>query len=213
MNRPPNYKKGILVVVSGFSGAGKGTIIKRLMSTYDNYALSISMTTRQPRENEIEGSDYFFVSKEMFEEQIEKQQLLEYASYCENYYGTPLSYAEEQMAKGMDVVLEIEIQGALKVKEKFPKAVLVFVMPPSAKELKNRLIGRGTESKEVIEKRLLRATEEASGIDQYDYILVNDNLDDCTNELHMILQGAKNVPLRNEEFIQSVRSELNELIQ
>ncbi len=153
--------KGILIVVSGFSGAGKGTLMKQLVRTYDNYALSVSMTTRSPRAGEEEGKEYFFVSKEVFEEKISQEGLIEYASYCDNYYGTPRDYVEKQLEKGKDVILEIEIQGALKVKEKFPTALLMFVMPPGAAELKKRLEGRGTESPEVIQKRLKRATEEA----------------------------------------------------
>lgn len=205
--------KGVLVVVSGFSGAGKGTVIKELMKQYDNYALSVSMTTRSARSKEIEGKDYFFVSRETFEERINKGGLLEYASYCGNYYGTPRDYVEEQIGQGNDVVLEIEIQGALKVKRKFPGAVLIFVMPPSALELKNRLFGRGTESAEVIEQRMRRASEEAVGIEQYDYILINDDLSQCVENLHTTLQGAKNVPSRNEDLIDTVRKELKDLYQ
>ncbi|MDE6184297.1 MAG: guanylate kinase, partial [Lachnospiraceae bacterium] len=163
-------QKGILIVVSGFSGAGKGTLMKQLVHTYDNYALSVSMTTRSPRPGEEEGKEYFFVSREAFEGKIAQDGLIEYASYCENYYGTPREYVEKQLERGKDVILEIEIQGALKIKKKFPTALLMFVMPPNAAELKRRLEGRGTESREIIEKRLRRASEEAEGIEQYDYI-------------------------------------------
>ena len=161
-------RKGILIVVSGFSGAGKGTLMKQLVHSYDNYALSVSMTTRGPRPGEEEGREYFFVSREKFEETIAADGLIEYACYCENYYGTPREYVEKQLEKGRDVILEIEIQGALKVKEKFPTALLLFVMPPNAAELRRRLMGRGTESMEVIEKRLKRASEEAEGIEEYE---------------------------------------------
>ena len=129
-------QKGILIVISGFSGAGKGTLMKKLLQTYDNYALSISMTTRQPRAGEQDGVEYFFTDKEQFEKKIEENGLIEYASYCGNYYGTPKAYVEEQLKAGKDVILEIEIQGALKVKEKFPEALLLFVTPPSAAELR-----------------------------------------------------------------------------
>ena len=132
-------RKGILIVVSGFSGAGKGTLMKKLMEDYDNYALSISMTTRTPRPGEVDGREYFFVTREQFEEKIGQDGLIEYASYCGNYYGTPRAYVEQQLEAGKDVVLEIEIQGALKIKEKFPTALLLFVMPPSAEELRKRL--------------------------------------------------------------------------
>ena len=204
--------KGILIVVSGFSGAGKGTLMKQLVRTYDNYALSVSMTTRSPRAGEEEGKEYFFVSKEVFEEKISQEGLIEYASYCDNYYGTPRDYVEKQLEKGKDVILEIEIQGALKVKEKFPTALLMFVMPPGAAELKKRLEGRGTESPEVIQKRLKRATEEAEGIEQYDFIVINDKLEECVDEMHSLILAAQFTPNRNEEFINNMRKELEELI-
>ncbi len=194
--------KGILIVVSGFSGAGKGTLMKQLVRTYDNYALSVSMTTRSPRAGE----------EEVFEEKISQEGLIEYASYCDNYYGTPRDYVEKQLEKGKDVILEIEIQGALKVKEKFPTALLMFVMPPGAAELKKRLEGRGTESPEVIQKRLKRATEEAEGIEQYDFIVINDKLEECVDEMHSLILAAHFTPNRNEEFINNMRKELEELI-
>ena len=156
--------KGILIVVSGFSGSGKGTIMKRLLEKYDNYALSVSATTRSPRPGEEDGRDYFFRTVEEFEKMIAKDELIEYAKYVDNYYGTPRAYVEEQLQSGKDVILEIEIQGALKVKEKFPETLLLFVTPPSAKELKNRLVGRGTESMDVIEFRMNRAKEEADQV-------------------------------------------------
>lgn len=203
--------KGILIVVSGFSGAGKGTLMKALLSHYDNYALSISMTTREPRPGEEEGCEYFFVDQDTFEDQIAKEQLIEYAQYCGNYYGTPRTYVEEQFEKGRDVILEIEIQGALKIQERFPDALLLFVMPPSAQELKKRLVGRATESMEVIEKRLKRANEEAAGIEKYDYIVINDELESCTKELHALIQAAHNTPGRQKAFIEEIRKELQGL--
>ena len=154
-------QEGILIVVAGFSGSGKGTIMKELLQRYDNYALSISATTRQPREGEVDGREYFFKTREEFEKMIAKDELIEYAKYVNNYYGTPKAYVQEQLHAGKDVILEIEIQGALKVKEKFPETLLLFVTPPTASELKKRLVGRGTESMEVIEQRMLRACEEA----------------------------------------------------
>lgn len=204
--------KGILIVVSGFSGAGKGTLMKQLVHTYDNYALSISMTTRNPRPGEEEGREYFFVSRQEFEDKICQDGLVEYACYCENYYGTPREYVEKQLEKGKDVILEIEIQGALKIKEKFPTALLLFVMPPSITELKRRLEGRGTESPEVIEMRLKRATEESVGIEKYDFIVINDKLEKCVEEMHSLIQSAHNTPNRNEEFIDSMRKELEALL-
>ena len=157
-------RKGVLAVVSGFSGAGKGTLMKALLSEHaDQYALSISATTRGPREGEVDGREYFFKTKDQFEQMIADDALVEYAEYVGNYYGTPKAYVEEQLARGKDVILEIEIQGALKVRRQFPDALLLFVTPPSAEVLKNRLIGRGTETMDVIEHRLARALEEAEG--------------------------------------------------
>lgn len=203
--------KGILVVVSGFSGAGKGTLMKQLLKTYDNYALSVSMTTRKPRAGEEDGREYFFVSTETFEEKIAQGELVEYARYCDNYYGTPRAYVEKQLENGKDVILEIEIQGALKIKERFPKALLLFVMPPSVKELERRLLGRGTETGEVIAARLSRAGEEAEGIEKYDYLVINDDLNTCVAQMHALIQGAHNAPLRNEEFIGEIRAQLRAL--
>ena len=154
--------KGVLTVVSGFSGAGKGTVMKRLIQKYDDYALSISVTTRNPREGERDGIEYFFKTKEEVEAMIENDEFLEYARYVDNYYGTPRFYVEEMLAKGKNVILEIEIQGAMQIKAKNQEAVLVFVTPPSFEELRNRLIGRGTETADVIESRLKRASEEGS---------------------------------------------------
>ena len=202
--------KGILIVVSGFSGAGKGTLMKRLLSDYDNYALSVSMTTRAPREGEVNGREYFFTNKEHFEKIIAENGLIEYATYCENYYGTPREYVEKQLQAGKDVILEIEIQGALKIKEKFPESLLLFVTPPNAKELERRLVGRGTETAEVIAKRLARAAEESEGIEAYDYIVVNDDLDACVKQLHTIVMNEHYAPVRCAEFIEEIREELKQ---
>ncbi len=201
-------RKGILVVVSGFSGAGKGTLMKALMKKYDNYALSISKTSRLPREGEVNGREYFFSSKEAFEKEIKAEEFIEYASYCGNYYGTPKAYVEERLESGKDVILEIEIQGALKVKEKFPKTLLLFVMPPSAKELESRLRGRGSETAEEISNRLKRAGEEADGIEGYEYIVINDDLEECVEDLHQIIQLAKFATGRNSELIETIRNEV-----
>ena len=202
-------KEGILIVVSGFSGAGKGTIMKELLEKYDNYALSVSATTRKPRPGEEEGKAYFFKSKEEFEKMIAKDELIEYAKYVENYYGTPRMYVEEQLKAGKDVILEIEIQGALKVKEKFPDTLLLFVTPPTAAELKRRLAGRGTETMDVIEYRLGRAKEEAQGIEHYDYLIINDRLDECVEQVHQIIQGEHRRSYRNQAFIERMKVELN----
>ena len=205
-----NMSKGVLTVVSGFSGAGKGTVMKRLLEKYDDCALSISVTTRKPREGEVDGRDYFFRTKEEVEAMIEADELLEYAQYVENYYGTPRSYVEEMLSKGKNVILEIEIQGAMKIKEKIPDTVLIFVTPPTIQELKDRLVGRGTETQEVIESRLKRASEEAEGIESYDYLLVNDVVEDCVDELHEIILSERHRASRNEEFIRTIQKESRE---
>lgn len=206
-------QQGILVVVSGFSGAGKGTLMKALLAKYDNYALSISATTRQPREGEADGREYFFKTVEEFEQLIDNDELIEYAKYVNNYYGTPKAYVERQLESGKDVILEIEIQGALKVKAKRPDTVLIFVTPPSAEELKNRLIGRGTETMDVIKSRLRRASEEAEGMNGYDYVLINDDLDACVDELHAIIVGEHNAAGRNEAFINKITEELKGIMK
>lgn len=201
-------QKGILVVVSGFSGVGKGTIMKRLIEKYDQYALSISATTRQPRVGETDGKEYFFHTKEEFEQMIREEQLIEHACYCGNYYGTPRKYVEEQMNAGRDVILEIEIQGALKVKEKYPEALLLFVMPPSGEALKERLTERGTETPEVIESRLKRASEEAEGIEAYDYMLINDQVEACVDEMHTLISCQRRKVDRNLEFINKIKADI-----
>ncbi|WP_417030108.1 guanylate kinase [Blautia hydrogenotrophica] len=205
--------KGVLTVVSGFSGSGKGTIMKALLKKYDNYALSISATTRSPREGERNGREYFFKTKEEFQRLIEEDQLIEYAQYVENYYGTPREYVERCLDDGKDVILEIEVQGARKVKEKIPEAVLIFVTPPSAEELRARLVGRGTESMEVIESRLSRANEEAVVMPDYDYLLVNDDLEQCVEAMHGIIQAERCKMRRNETFQRNIKEELKELLK
>lgn len=201
-------KQGVLTIVSGFSGAGKGTLMKRLLEKYDNYALSISATTRKPRAGEVEGVSYFFKSKEEFEAMIQQDALLEYAQYVENYYGTPKAYVDEQLAAGKDVILEIEIQGAMKIKEKLPETVLIFVVPPSVDELKNRLIGRQTESMDVIEARLSRAVEEAEGVEQYDYLLINDDLETCVEDMHKVIQSRHMDMHHNLAFVAEMKKDL-----
>ena len=202
-------KRGILIVVSGFSGAGKGTVMRALLEKYDNYALSISATTRNPREGEVDGREYFFKTTEEFEKMIAQDELIEYARYVNNYYGTPKAYVEEQLAAGKDVILEIEIQGALKVKEKFPQTLLLFITPPNASILRERLIGRGTETMDVIESRMQRAAEEAEGMQEYDYLIINEDLDTCVQEMHNIIEGEHNRSFRNGNFMCQIKEELN----
>ena len=199
--------EGVLTVVSGFSGAGKGTVMKRLIQKYDDYALSISVTTRNPREGERDGIEYFFKTKEEVEAMIENDEFLEYARYVDNYYGTPRFYVEEMLAKGKNVILEIEIQGAMKIREKFPDTLLVFVCPPSMEELKKRLVGRGTETLDVINGRLRRAVEESKGMDKYDYLLINDDLEECVDTLHETIRCERMRASRYHDFVSRIQKE------
>ena len=205
--------KGLLVVVSGFSGAGKGSIMKRILQKYDNYALSISATTRDPRPGEMDGQDYFYKTQKQFEKMIDKDELIEYASYQGNYYGTPKAYVEKQLNSGRDVILEIEVQGATKVKELLPDTVLIFVTPPSAAELRDRLTKRATESADQIRGRLRRAVVEAEYMPTYDYILVNDDLEAAVTELDEIVRAEHKKSERNSAPIARMTTELKELLK
>lgn len=203
-------RKGILTIISGFSGAGKGTIVKELVKEH-KYSLSISATTRKPRKGETHGVEYFFLTREEFECMIKNGQLIEWTEYVGNYYGTPKTYVEEQLEKGNDVILEIEIEGALYVKELFPEALLLFITPPNAEELKHRLISRGTETMEVIKKRLNRAIEEAVFMKDYDFMIVNDNLDDCVACIHQVITNEHCKAENQKAFIAEMKQELEVL--
>ena len=184
--------RGIIVIVSGPAGAGKGTICNELINKYpDEYALSISATSRPPRGTEADGVEYFFKTRDEFEEMIQNDMLLEYARYLDNYYGTPRQWVEERQKEGISVILEIDIQGGFQVKEKNPDALTVFILPPSMEELRARLIGRGTETPEQIEKRLARAQEELVLAERYDCTLVNEDVEKSVEMLHNIIQLRK----------------------
>ena len=202
-------KQGTLVFVSGFAGTGKGTVIKELLKRYDSYALSISATTRNPRPGEVDGREYFFKTTEEFEQMIKDNEFVEHACYVGNYYGTPKKYVQEQLAEGKDVILEIEIQGALNIKSQFPNALLLFIAPPSADVLKERLVGRGTETQEVIEQRLARAVEESMGIENYDYLVVNDDLDECVENVHQMIQSAGWKMTRRLNDVEELRKQIS----
>ena len=203
-------KKGLLIVLSGFSGAGKGTLIRKLMETHDHYVLSVSMTTRSPREGEQDGREYFFTDEAHFTEMIDGNGFLEHAVYSGNHYGTPRAFVEEQLAAGKDVLLEIEVQGALQVKERFPEALLVYVVTPTVAELQRRLEGRGTETEEAIARRLRRAADEADTLESYEYVVVNDDVDRCAEEIHGIVQSARCATKRNAAFIEETRKALHQ---
>ena len=205
-------KKGLLIIISGFSGTGKGTAIKKLLELYPNdYCLSISATTRNPREGEVHGREYFFKTKEDFEEMIMKQELIEYTQYVDNYNGTTKEYVEDQMDAGHNIILEIEIDGALNVKKLYPDALLIFLLPPSIKELEKRLRERGTESEEVIADRIKRASEESKVIREYDYVVVNDTIDDCVSTIHNIVEIEGLKVYRQEEVIHNIEQELSDI--
>ena len=182
--------RGLLIVLSGPSGVGKGTVRKALFEREGhNLVYSISMTTRAPRNGETNGVEYHFVSKEKFQEEIKKGNLLEYAEFCDNFYGTPLDKVNEQLDKGQEVVLEIEVQGAMQVKEKMPDAVYVFIAPPSLSALEQRLLNRGTESRDIIEKRLSKARSEIKVAKEYNYIVVNDTVDNAADRIMAIIRA------------------------
>jgi len=180
-------EKGILIVLSGPSGVGKGTVCSALRREDQELVYSVSATTRKPREGEAEGVNYFFKSREQFERMIANDELLEYAEYVGNYYGTPRRFVEDTLLSGKDVILEIEVQGALKVKQKFPHGVFIFLMPPSLDELKNRITTRGTESSEVITNRMSAAEEEIRLLEHYDYAVVNDKVETACSKIRSIL--------------------------
>lgn len=201
-------KKGLLIVVSGPSGAGKGTICKEFMEKNKNVLLSVSSTTRLPRENEVDGESYHFITKEQFEEMIEKDELLEFVHVFGNYYGTGKKWVTERLQSGEDVLLEIEIVGAMKVKEKYPNALLVFILPPSLSELKYRIQSRGTETEEQIRGRLERAMEEIHHIKAYDYFIINENVSEAVKELESIVLAEKDkVDRYRDELITQYENE------
>lgn len=181
-------EKGLLIVLSGPSGVGKGTVRKKIFSQPDiAFEYSISMTTRPPRVGEVDGVDYFFKTREEFEELIKQGKLLEYAEFVGNYYGTPIDYVQETLNAGKDVFLEIEVQGARQVREKIPDGLFIFLVPPSLSELKNRIVTRGTESEEVIQNRMTVAREEIEMMSLYDYVVENDRVELAVERIKSIV--------------------------
>lgn len=203
-------RRGILAVISGFSGAGKGTLVNLLMEKHEQYALSVSATTRSPRPGEEEGVHYFFKTKEEFEQMVERDELLEHACYVGNYYGTPRAFVEKQLEEGKDVILEIEVQGALQVKRQFPEALLLFVTTPDADELLRRLHKRGSETEEQIRGRLQRAAQEAELIRNYDSLIIAYDPESGVEQIHCAVEAARMRPDHNEEFISTIGAELKE---
>ena len=200
-------KGGMLIVISGFSGVGKGTAVKKLVQKYD-YSLSVSATTRAPRPGEVDGVDYHFKTVAEFQNLIDYNGFIEWAQYVENYYGTPKKFVEDELAKGKNVILEIEVQGAMHIKEQYPDAVLIFITAPNAETLKERLEGRGTEEAKVIAKRLKRAYEETDDMIHYDYFVVNDDLDTCVDDIHSVIQAESFKSSRNDGYMNNMKTEL-----
>ena len=202
--------RGTLLVISGFSGAGKGTVTRSLKEKY-GYGLSVSMTTRQPREGEVDGIDYHFKTEDEFLRLIDYNGFIEYARYVDHYYGTPRKYVEEELERGRTVILEIEVQGAVKIKQQYPDAVLIFITAPDAQSLRERLCGRGTNDEADIEKRMDRARKEAESIGEYDYIVVNENgrPEECMEKIRMIIDSQESKVSRNREFIEKITKDLD----
>lgn len=206
-----NNRLGSVVVLSGFSGAGKGTIMKHLLKKYEGtYNLSISATTRDKRIGEVDGREYFFKTREEFDAMIEAGEFLEYATFNGNSYGTPKAYVQKLISEGKDVILEIEVQGALQVKKIFPDAILLFVTPPTAEALKERLVARGTETEEVVEQRLSISSKESKLMNEYDYLIINDVLDRAVEEVHSIIQMNRFATCRNQSAIQEIQNQLQQ---
>ena len=201
-------KKGSLIVISGPSGAGKDTVVNKLKEINDNIWVSISCTSRLPRGSEVDGKDYFFLTKEQFEEKINNNEFLEYAVYNDNYYGTPLYKINEKLNEGIDVILVIEVQGALYVKQHVKDAIFIFIMPPSMEELKNRLVNRKTESKDKILNRFKTAYNEINEINKYNYVVVNDEIELAANKVNSIIMSEKCRVDRIEDVYVSNKEEI-----
>lgn len=184
-------EKGRLFVISGPSGAGKSTVVFKAIEGRDDVCFSTSVTTRKPRPNEVDGREYFFVDLDRFKEMVENDELLEHATYVANSYGTPRKFVEDKLDSGLDVLLDIEVQGARQINEKKPDAVKVFIIPPSLDELRRRLVGRGTDTERAIEARLIRARQEYAEADFYDYIIINDDPDHAAKELAAIMLAER----------------------
>lgn len=204
-------KKGRLIVISGFSGAGKGTVVKEVVRKY-GYSLSVSATTRAPREGEVDGKDYHFKTVEEFKNLIDYNGFVEWTQYVDNYYGTPRKYLEEEIAAGKDVILEIEVKGAMNIRSQYPDSVLMFITTKNVDVLRERLGKRGTEDDEIINKRIKRACEESKFMGEYDFVVVNDDIDECVDTVHSIIISQKCRKEENEELIESIQKDFEEKV-
>ncbi|MCR5543761.1 MAG: guanylate kinase [Eubacterium sp.] len=202
--------KGRLIVISGFSGAGKGTVVKRLVEKY-NYSLSISATTRAPRDGEQDGREYYFKTVDEFKSLIDYNGFIEWAQYVENYYGTPRKFVEDEIAAGKNVILEIEVQGAMNIKAQYPNAILIFITTKDIDTLKARLTGRGSETEEVIAKRMARAAEEAESMESYEFIVVNDELEQCVDAVNSIVVSESCRKTNNTEFLIDIKNQFDDI--
>ncbi|QDS33473.1 guanylate kinase [Brevibacillus brevis] len=200
--------RGLLLVLSGPAGVGKGTVCKALREVMPDLVYSVSATTRQPRPGEVEGVNYFFKSQEEFKRMIEEDALLEWAEYVGNYYGTPRQFVDDMLNEGRDVILEIEVQGALQVKESFPQGTFLFLAPPDLNELENRIVGRGTESQEIIRKRMEVARAEIELMDHYDYVVVNDVIESACDRIQAIIAAEH---LKKDRQVHKYRKWLQEV--
>jgi len=194
-------EEGLLLVISGPSGAGKGTICKEIMSKHPHISYSVSATTREPRKGEVDGVNYHFLSKERFEEMLQRGDFLEWAKVYDNYYGTPKEKVMKYLKEGEDIVLEIDIQGALQIKQDFPDGIFIFIVPPSLEELKERIVNRGTDSEEVIKKRLSSVHEELGYVDKYDYVILNDDVENAAKKMESIILAEKCRPCRTKKLL------------
>ncbi|MGX7076094.1 guanylate kinase [Globicatella sanguinis] len=204
-------QRGLLIILSGPSGVGKGTVRAAIFKDNKfNYVYSVSATTRPSRPGEVDGVDYYFVSKEQFKQYIKEDALLEYAEYVGNYYGTPIQKIEENLAAGNDVFLEIEVQGALKVRERMPEGIFIFLAPPSLDELKSRITGRGTDREDVILERMQMAKEEIDMMQHYDYVVVNDTVEHAVDKVNAIIQSEH---LKVERIVDRIRADIKNYFQ
>lgn len=201
--------KGRLIVISGFSGSGKGTVVKGLVDKYD-YSLSVSATTRAPREGEQDGREYYFKTVEEFKSLIDYNGLIEWAQYVDNYYGTPRKFVEEEIEAGKNVILEIEVQGAMSIKAQYPNALLIFISTKDVDTLYDRLVGRGSETEEIIAKRMKRAAEEAESMESYEFIVINDELEECIDTINSIVVSESCKKENRTEFLINIKKQLEE---